>query len=63
MPGRPSTRSSSERETSPHPLAARWSTLGIQLCDALQYAHDRGIVHRDLKPSNLMVNEPRASSS
>lgn len=32
-------------------------TLGIQLCDALQYAHDRGIVHRDLKPSNLMVNE------
>ncbi len=31
--------------------------LGVQLCDALQYAHDRGIVHRDLKPSNLMVNE------
>ncbi len=31
--------------------------IGIDLCAALQHAHDQGIIHRDLKPSNLMILE------
>jgi len=31
--------------------------LFMQVCSAVQHAHQKGIIHRDLKPSNILVTE------
>jgi serine/threonine protein kinase/Tol biopolymer transport system component/Flp pilus assembly protein TadD len=31
--------------------------LFLQVCQAVQHAHQKGIIHRDIKPSNILVSE------
>ncbi len=40
-------------ETQYHRRIAR---IGLQVAEALAYAHDQGVLHRDIKPSNLLMD-------
>lgn len=52
--------------TSPHMLLSeeRLKCVGemfYQMCEAVQFCHDRGISHRDIKPENFIVQDMRST--
>jgi serine/threonine protein kinase len=36
--------------------------LFIQVCQAIQHAHQKGIIHRDIKPSNVLVSHQEGTA-
>ncbi|MCL6516422.1 Stk1 family PASTA domain-containing Ser/Thr kinase [Alicyclobacillus sp.] len=44
------------RERGPLPVKEALD-ITMQICDALEHAHDHGIIHRDIKPHNILLTK------
>jgi len=46
-------------EKSPSMPIADLIRIAVQVCQGLEYAHNKNVIHRDIKPANIMINKER----